>query len=219
MIRSFRSPALVLGMMSLSVAACSPQADDPASETADASVLAQAPEPAQTPFAAAETKMHAAMMGAHGADVSETWARKMVPHHQGALDMSEIVVREGQDADIRRMAQKTMEMQTQDIAELQRWFDTRASGAVGLPPQGPFEPVEARMKEAMAAVSGADADHLWARKMIAHHQGALDMARIALEDTEDAEIRRMAQKTVEMQTRDIRDLEAWLEAHPAPAGA
>lgn len=219
MIRSLRSPALVLGMMSLSVAACSPQADDTATTEATPPAPASGPAVAQTAFAAAETKMHEAMMAAHGADVSETWARKMVPHHQGALDMSEIVVREGRDADIRRMAQKAIEMQTQDIAELRRWLDRRASGAVGLPPQGPFEPVEARMKEAMATVSGSDADHVWARKMIAHHQGALDMTRIALEDPEDAEIRRMAQKTIDMQTRDIRDLEAWLEAHPAPAGA
>lgn len=217
MIRVFLSPGLLLGMMTISIAACSPQAEDPASEMTDASVLAQAPQPAQTPFTAAETKMHEAMMGAHGADVSETWARKMVPHHQGALDMSEIVVREGRDAAIRRMAQKTIEMQTQDIAELRRWLDGRASGAVGLPPQGPFEPVEARMKEAMAAASGADADHLWARKMIAHHQGSLDMGRIVLDQTEDAEIRRIAQKTVEMQTGDIRELEAWLEARSESA--
>ena len=217
MTRFFRSPRLVLGMMAILIASCSPQAGDQASETTDASGLAQAPQLAQTPFTAAETKMPEAMMGAHGADVGETWARKMIPHHQGALDMSEIVVRDGQDADIRRMAQKTIEMQTQDIAELRRWLDGRASGAVGLPPQGPFEPVEARMKEAMAAASGADADHLWARKMIAHHQGSLDMGRIVLDQTEDAEIRRMAQKTVEMQTGDIRELEAWLEAHPEPA--
>ena len=170
----------------------------------------------QTPYSAAEMKMHEAMMSAHGADVGETWARKMIPHHQGALDMSEVVMRVGQDPDIRRMAQKTVEMQTGDIAELRRWLDGRASGAVGLPPQGPFEPVEAQMKEAMMAASGPDADHAWARKMIAHHQGALEMSRIALEDAEEAEIRGMAQKTIEMQTRDIRELEAWLAAHPAP---
>jgi uncharacterized protein (DUF305 family) len=219
MIRSFRPPALALGLMSLTIAACSPQADDPSAVEPDPPAPAASAEPAmaRTAFTDAETKMHEAMMGAHGADVSETWARKMIPHHQGALDMSEIVMRQGQDADIRRMAQKAIEMQTQDIAELRRWLEGRASGAAGLPPQGPFEPVEARMKEAMAAASGADADHLWVRKMIAHHQGALDMGRIALEDTEDAEVRRMAQKTVEMQTRDIRELEAWLEAHPEPA--
>lgn len=42
------------------------------------------------------------------------------------------------------------------------------------------------MKEAMAAVTGADAGHVWVCKVIAHHQGAVDMTRIALEDIEDA---------------------------------
>jgi len=219
MIKSLYSPAVAVGAMALAVAACSPQAGDEASKTGETAAAPAAAEPAmaQTPFSAAETKMHEAMMAAHGADVSETWVRKMIPHHQGALDMSEVVLREGRDPDIRRMAQKTIEMQTQDIAELRRWLGDRASGAAGLPPQGPFEPVEARMKEAMMSASSADPDHAWARKMIAHHRGALDMSAIVLNDTQDAEIRRMAQKTVEMQTRDIRELEAWLAAHPQPA--
>jgi uncharacterized protein (DUF305 family) len=54
--------------------------------------------------------------------------------------------------------------------------------------------------------------------MIAHHQGALDMAQVVLRESQDADIRRMAQKTIEMQTADIAELRAWLEAHPASAG-
>lgn len=84
---------------------------------------------AQTPFSAAEAKMHEAMMSAIGADAGETWARKMIPHHQGALDMSEIVLRDTQDPDIRRMAQKTVEMQTGDIAELRAWLDSHPASA------------------------------------------------------------------------------------------
>ena len=177
----------------------------------------------QTPFSAAEDKMHEAMMAATGADAGETWARKMIPHHQGALDMSQIVLRDTQDADIRRMAQKTVEMQTTDIAELRRWLETRVGAAAGAAAPGgggepPFAPAEAKMKDAMMSATGANTDRMWASKMIAHHQGALEMSQVALRESQDAGIRRMAQKTIEMQTADIGELRAWLQSHPASAG-
>lgn len=219
-----RSSLLLAGCSVLVLAACSPAAERPATSKADES--AQTSEPmamAQTPFSAAETKMHEAMTAATGADAGEAWARKMIPHHQGALDMSQIVLRDTQDADIRRMAQKTVEMQTSDIAELRRWLETRVGAAAGAAAPGgggepPFAPAEAKMMDAMMAAAGANTDQMWASKMIAHHQGALEMSQVVLRESEDAGIRRMAQKTIDMQTADIGELRAWLQAHPANPG-
>jgi uncharacterized protein (DUF305 family) len=213
-----RTSLLVAGCSALVLAACSPSAEPPANTEAEASAQTQEPMAmAQTPFSAAEAKMHEAMMSAMGADAGETWARKMIPHHQGALDM-----RDTQDADIRRMAQKTIEMQPGDIAELRRWLETNVGAAAGAAAPGgsaenPYATAEAEMKDAMMAATGADTDQTWARKMIAHHQGALDMAQVVLRESQDADIRRMAQKTIEMQTADIAELRAWLDSHPAGA--
>lgn len=218
-----RTSLLVAGCSALVLAACSPAAEPPANTEAEASAQTQEPMAmAQTPFSAAEAKMHEAMMSAMGADAGETWARKMIPHHQGALDMSEIVLSDTQDADIRRMAQKTIEMQTGDIAELRRWLETNVGAAAGSAAPGgnaenPYAAAEAKMKDAMMGATGADTDQTWARKMIAHHQGALDMAQVVLRESQDADIRRMAQKTIEMQTADIAELRAWLDSHPAGA--
>lgn len=219
-----RLSLLAAGCSVLVLAACSPAAERPATPEADASAPASEPMAmTQTPFSAAEDKMHEAMMAATGADAGETWARKMIPHHQGALDMSQIVLRDTQDADIRRMAQKTVEMQTTDIAELRRWLETRVGAAAGAAAPGgggepPFAPAEAKMKDAMMSATGANTDRMWASKMIAHHQGALEMSQVALRESQDAGIRRMAQKTIEMQTADIGELRAWLQSHPASAG-
>lgn len=216
-----RSLLLLAGCSALVLAACTPASEPPAAPKADA-----APEPmamAQTPFSTAESTMHEAMTAATGADAGEAWVRKMIPHHQGALDMSRIVLRDTQDADIRRMAQKTVDMQTRDIAELQRWLETRVGAAAGAAaPAGggasPFAPAEAKMKDAMMAATGANTNQIWTRKMIAHHQGAIDMSEAALRESRDADIRRMAQKTIEMQTADIAEMRAWLEAHPVSGG-
>ncbi|MBA3049643.1 MAG: DUF305 domain-containing protein [Brevundimonas sp.] len=218
-----RSSLLLAGCSALILGACSPAAEPPAAPDAQPSAApSETMAMAQTPFSAAETKMHEAMMAATGADAGETWARKMIPHHQGALDMSQSVLRDTQDAHIRRMAQKTVEMQTSDIAELRRWLETRVGAAAGVAAPGgggggesPFAPAEAKMKDAMMAATGTNTDRMWTSKMIAHHQGALDMSQVVLRESQDADIRRMAQKTIDMQTADIGELRAWLQSHPA----
>jgi len=60
------------------------------------------------PFGPVEQQMHQAMMAASGANVSETWARKMIVHHQGAVDMSELLIRQGGgDPEVLAMARRT----------------------------------------------------------------------------------------------------------------
>jgi uncharacterized protein (DUF305 family) len=90
----------------------------------------------QTPYTASETKMHQDMMQATGSDAQETYARKMIAHHQGALDMSRVVLDQNPDAGLRGIAEKTIRMQEQDIAELRRWVESRPAGAAATAPAG-----------------------------------------------------------------------------------
>ena len=62
--------------------------------------------------------MHVQMMAAMGADAGETWIRKMIEHHRGAVTMSQTVLRHSQNAEIRREAQKTIDSQNREIATL-----------------------------------------------------------------------------------------------------
>lgn len=74
------------------------------------------------PYAESQMRMHKSMMGAVGADASETWVRKMIEHHRGAVEMSKIAVAQAKDKETRDKAQKTMGMQNKEIAELQAWL-------------------------------------------------------------------------------------------------
>lgn len=67
--------------------------------------------------------MHQKMMSANDADPDRAWALKMIEHHRGAITMSEAVLKHGDDAEAKKMAQKTVEMQRKEIAELQAWLD------------------------------------------------------------------------------------------------
>lgn len=83
--------------------------------------------------------------------------------------------------------------------------------APGAPTAGDraFAASEASMHEKMAAASGETVDQAYIAKMIAHHEGAVEMAEVALRDSRDPEIRRMAQAVVDAQTREIAEMRAW----------
>src|SRR3546814_17386881 len=60
------------------------------------------PTPAN-PYPPAEMKMHRAMIGAVGSDATETWVRKMIEHNRGAIEMSQIAIRDARAAQVSAM--------------------------------------------------------------------------------------------------------------------
>lgn len=74
--------------------------------------------------------MHRATLGREDADPDRAFALKMIEHHKGGIEMSQIVQRHGDDKEIKRMAQKTAEMQRKEIAELEAWLDRHGGRTV-----------------------------------------------------------------------------------------
>ena len=72
-----------------------------------------------------------------------------------------------------------------------------------------FAASEAEMHRLMTSASGETVDQAYVAKMIAHHQGAVAMAEVALAESKDPEIRRMAQAVIDAQTREIAEMRAW----------
>ena len=77
--------------------------------------------------------------------------------------------------------------------------------------------MEAMNKAMMGAPMTDNPDRDLVNMMIPHHQGAIDMARVYLRDGKDPEIRRMAEKIITDQEREIAEFRTWLAKNPAPA--
>lgn len=68
--------------------------------------------------------MHHAMADApRNGDPDHDFASAMVPHHQGAIDMSKVELLYGRDPVLRRMAQEIIVSQQQEIVVMQRRID------------------------------------------------------------------------------------------------
>lgn len=69
------------------------------------------------------------------------------------------------------------------------------------------------MHQKMMSADDADPDRAFALKMIQHHQGGIAMAQVLQQHGDDAELKQMAQKSADMQRKEIAELQAWLDRH------
>lgn len=79
-------------------------------------------DPATTAFQAANERMHQAMAAPPTGDVNVDFARGMIPHHQGAVEMARVMLQHGRDPELRKVAEAIIASQEKEIAFLQQWL-------------------------------------------------------------------------------------------------
>lgn len=203
--------AMAAALMTLTIAACgsSETAEEPA-----ATASADAPMDMDGPFAASEKSMDEAMKTAVGIDAADTWVRKMIAHHDGAIEMSRVVLGLNPTADVARMAQMTIDNQGAENEVLK-----------GLIREGTPDPASAKLYEAsemamhegMMAATGATPSEAYLTKMLAHHKGAVAMSDIALANGATGAVRKQIEETRAEQVAEVKMVEAMLRGQPMPA--
>ncbi|HET9639339.1 MAG TPA: DUF305 domain-containing protein [Allosphingosinicella sp.] len=159
-------------------------------------------------------EMHEAMASAVGSDVSDTWVRKMIAHHQGAVAITDSVVAEGGDPEVAAIARRMGAAQRREIEEMKRWV--RKDAAPDPASARPYLASEKQMHEAMTAAGGADSSQAFLRQMIPHHQGAIAMSEIVLAQGRDERVADLARRIVADQGKEIGEMEAMLSKRSRP---
>ena len=82
------------------------------------------------------TKMMNDMAVKPTGDVDRDFVAMMIPHHQGAIDMAQAVLRYGRNEQLRRIAQEIIVDQLQEIAAMRLAIGEPLPPAVAAPTQG-----------------------------------------------------------------------------------
>ena len=164
-------------------------------------------------------------------DADVTFAQHMIPHHQQAIEMSDMVLgKQGIDPRVTELAKQIKAAQGPEIEKMQGWLTQWGSPQMpmpsGMPDHGnmpmPSEnmpghgsmPTNSGMpsmsgmmsEQDMAALQnaqGVEASKLFLTQMITHHEGAITMAQTEIKDGQYPAAVELARAIVAAQQKEI----------------
>ena len=133
----------------------------------------------------------------------------MVPHHQGAVEMAEVALENTEHREIRDLAEDIVTAQEAEIEDL-RSIKAREYGTSEISSgmnEGEMEAMG--MTDPEQLVNQRPFDKAFIDAMIPHHESAIEMATVALEESDNERIRKIAQDIVDAQEREIAQMRDW----------
>jgi uncharacterized protein (DUF305 family) len=136
----------------------------------------------------------------------------MIPHHQQAIDMSDLALTKSADSELLALAKDIRDEQAAEIVKMKAWLDKAGADldpghSMGHDMGGMLSDSELA---ALEAATGKSFDLLWLKGMTGHHDGAIDMAAM-IEDADNDEIKSFGQAIVTSQSAQNKQMAAMIK--------
>lgn len=160
--------------------------------------------------------MHDEMMIGMGYNDPDTaFAKGMLGHHRGAVDMAKIELKYGTDEVMKKLAQDIIDSQQSEIDIMKKWLASHPDAAKPKPETPEMQMayangMDAMHGEMMAGIADPVPDMAFARGMLPHHRGAVDMAKVQLKYGKDEDMRKLAQQIIDAQQPEIELMQNWI---------
>lgn len=130
----------------------------------------------------------------------QMFAAMMIPHHEQAIQMSELALLNSTDPEIIALASEIKAAQGPEIEQMKNWGSSMMGSHAGhMMDEGMLNDDEmAQLKDA----KGAEFDRLFLEGMIKHHQGAIAMADMII-DSANEEAALLGKNIIESQSAEI----------------
>lgn len=159
---------------------------------------------------------------AQASDIDGEFVTAMKPHHEAAIEMAKIAQQRAEHPEIKELAGNIISTQSDEIGTLESIHERLYGEPIGEMSAGSMGMSDEQTNMDMGALETAKPfDREFIDMMVAHHQSAIEMARIELAEGEDEEAKALATAIIDAQAREIEDMNAWRTewyGEPSPAG-
>jgi uncharacterized protein (DUF305 family) len=134
----------------------------------------------------------------------------MVPHHQGAIAMAEVALKNAEHQEIIQLSRNIISSQQAEIEELKS-IKQEEFGTSNVPMEMSQEQMRGMgmMMDPQQLANQKPFDKAFIDAMIPHHQSAIEMAQVALENSDNPKIKELAQNIISAQQREIEQMTQW----------
>jgi uncharacterized protein (DUF305 family) len=136
-----------------------------------------------------------------GADVM--FLQMMIPHHQQAIDISNIALKTSKDSELLALAKTIRDAQSAEIMQMQTWLkDANTNPGMGHSMDSMGGMLDDTELSALSAATGKTFDALWLKGMIGHHDGAIHMTTM-IRDASNPDIKSFGENVLMDQSAQI----------------
>jgi len=134
----------------------------------------------------------------------------MVPHHQGAIAMAEVALKNAEHEEIKELSKNIVSTQQSEIEELKS-IKNEEFGTSNVPMEMSPEQIRGMgmMMDPQRLSKREPFDEAFIDAMIPHHQSAIEMAQVAPKQSKIPEIKELAGNIVSAQKREIEQMKQW----------
>jgi uncharacterized protein (DUF305 family) len=134
----------------------------------------------------------------------------MVPHHQGAIEMARVALKNAEHAEIKELTRNIISSQQAEIEELKA-IKKEEFGTSNVPMEMSPEQMRSMgvMMDPQELANREPFDKAFIDAMIPHHQSAIKMAEVAYEKSKNPRIKELAENIMSAQKREIEQMKQW----------
>ena len=134
----------------------------------------------------------------------------MVPHHQGTIAMAEVALENAEHDEIIELSRNIVSTQDAEIEELKS-IKKEEFGTSNVPMEMSQEQMRSMgmMMDPQELANKEPFDKAFIDAMIPHHQSAIEMARVALENSDNPKIKELAENIISAQQKEIEEMTRW----------
>lgn len=138
----------------------------------------------------------------------------MTVHHQGAVDMAQLVNTRTQRPEMKKLAQGIIDEQRKEIAQMKEWrakWFGDAKPAINMDFPGMRTGMGGMDVTKLGSLKANEFDVEFLKQMIPHHEGAIEMAKALKGSDSYAELKELSENIIRSQTAEIEQMQNWLK--------